>query len=361
MADSLIGNCGVKVVIGVDEAPIDGKQYAREDAAWTEVVSGGSAEEVGAFLGHTGWISGGVISVNADTAKIDVTAGTGYVVNHADPVNPFRTLVEWDEQLAVTIPNLATTTSSGVGIPLSGTVAIKDDRNYSVEDYRTTIILGFLGHQDNATITTANSKVGATAYDSGLIGIDFATHVIGPSNASGNVYSVNSGGTLTKTAGRTFDIGINAQVNPENPHFSTDATSSPSPFLRALRSSSDPNETITIPNSIVTTLDPNGIDLGGGTVGVVGNNRWTIQVVYWVPGAGISLVAYGQDEFLSLAAAQTAFNSGAVSFEERVQLGATPQRAYIFLKQGISGAQFVDTANLIIRPAPKFRIGGIGL
>jgi hypothetical protein len=74
----------------VTEAPIDGKEYARKDGAWTEVVGGGSVDSVN---GQTGVVVLGAADVGADPAGTAAAAVAAHVAA-PDPHTQYTTAAE---------------------------------------------------------------------------------------------------------------------------------------------------------------------------------------------------------------------------------------------------------------------------
>lgn len=72
----------------------------------------------------TGLISGGLLSINADPTKFDISAGKGTIVdNYTDPENPSILHIEWPEITGITPTFLGSAIVSFVGLDTGGNVA----------------------------------------------------------------------------------------------------------------------------------------------------------------------------------------------------------------------------------------------
>lgn len=311
----------------------------------------------GATLGHTGILSGGILSINGgDPSLFDITAGSGWVIDHSDPDNPVATKVNWNAQAAISIPLIATTVITGIGINAAGTITQFSDIPYTDEDYRQYIIVGALSHP-GVTIQSAFDNVAQSAADGILDFSDFVRRVIGPANASGNVFTENGANLqIDKTEGTSFSLGGNFRNDPAVPNMSDNPALAAASFSRVLRQSGPTG--ITQDGAPGTLIDPDSYDNGSGAKVAVTNNDFTIQPLYYASGSGSVLVAYGQEIFETMALARQALSDGSFQYEERDPLDALLLRGYLIVAEGATDLS--DPAQAEFNEAPAFRIQGIG-
>lgn len=247
----------------------------------------------------TGLISFGELSINADTTKFDIAAGTG-AHNEWDAafplVEPIIKQVEFGPYTALTVTNLATSPVTYVGIDFnSGTevvTVIQQATPFTNEQRRGIISLGVLVHSNNTTIEVVNNIAAPIA---GVVNQlhDFM-QAVGALNTSGNVIVANGANlNIDKTAGTIFKLGINYLDNYEDPHALTLAEDLGATFRYRLQDSTEYANTISI--------DPSMYDLAG-VLTAVPTNKFTIQHVYMFQSGGIRL-QYGQTLYNSLAEA----------------------------------------------------------
>lgn len=335
------------------------KAAANGNTPWVDVGAGPVAGPDGCLLGHTGLLEGGQLTVNGtNNDEFDISAGSGWLVDHTDPTAPVCTLVTWGAIIGTLVTNIATSTSTGVGIQAGPTVIQKVNGLWTDLDYRTTIVLGFAVHPDNATLQQAGDAPGAPANNGHLSYVDFIRRVTGPANIEGNVFSANGTNlSLDKSSGQSYSLGTNFHADPRVPDVSVDATAIAPAFFEVYRHPSNPLELLPVNPIPQTTIDPNQYD-NSGVLTAVASNDWQIKQLYWTPaGAGLALVAYGQETFNTLTDAEAAFFSGDVSFEERPQIRGALHRGYLFVREGATDLS--DTAQAVFREAPKFRLGGV--
>ena len=297
----------------------------------------------------TGVLSGGVVTINADTAKFDMTAGTGIIVDsHTDPDNPVITEVSWSAATAQTTTYLATNLASTLAIDDTGAI-VQVAGGVTNVDFRDTISLATLVHPDNVAIQSVGVDV-VPAYDP-LLTVKDLSDSIGPINVSGNTISGNGSNlSINKSAGNTYILGNNFYTSTKDPHVMANASlTAPTMFL----SYRDGSGGLATPN-VQTTLDPGFYDDGTGTLASVGNNEWTILRVFMFSSTNNILVAYGQNIHTSQAGAEASINTE--SFDKNELLNGGSLRSYIVIKGNatditnsaqatlINGGKFGDTS-----------------
>ena len=106
-------------------------------------------------IGHTGVANGGgLLSINGDTTKFDISDGFGYILDLVtDDVNPSKTRVEWSDEDALSVDNILTSNLSFIGIDINGDV-VQQVTPFSEEQHRSIIVLGVLSHTANTVVET---------------------------------------------------------------------------------------------------------------------------------------------------------------------------------------------------------------
>ena len=282
-----------------------------DGSTWTAISSGGSGGVSADGLQGTGLISGGILTIGTDTAKFDIAAGTGIVVdNYTDPTSPSITEVSWtafDEQ---TITNIGTQNQTFIAINSSGSI-VQQVGNFTVEQRRDLITLGVLVHPNNTSITTVGPGY-HFANDVRILTEDMY-HAMGVVNISGNTYSANASANLTidKSSGETFKIGGNYVNTRKNPNNVTDSSDTALNFFYKY---ADGSSGFTTSASPVTNIDPGFYDDGSGTLQAVGN-KFTIKRIYYYTNSEITVIHYGQAKYNKLKDAQAAIESEALDID----------------------------------------------
>jgi hypothetical protein len=330
------------------------------NTGWIPVVTGGDVINT-AQLAHTGLVDGGVLTVDVDPAKLDVSAGFGWIVDHSDPTDSDPVKVSWSAFNAVTVPDLATATTSYVGIQDSGggvgTLVFKAGAPFVGAELRDTIVLGFLIHTGGTVIEVPISQPTVTAVDGHMSFVDFQQQVIGPANISGNDYSANGANLqLDVSSGIPFTLGSNYVNDPTLADTPTLSAEVPiAQFFRTWRVGGDPSQ---IESTIASTVDPNNYDNGSGTLQAVPSNDWTVQRLFREAGAGGTAVGYGQSVYNTQTEAENAVRSGQDVFVEGDQLKAGMLRGYLIVRQSATDLSNPTQAKFL--PAGSFRSAGVG-
>lgn len=233
---------------------------------------------------HTsGVVSGGVVTINANPSLIDISAGTGFIVDYSTtPGVPTLIPVTWTAQIGVSVTYLATNTISYVGISITGAVTQYNDVP-SNEDRRDALIFAQLGH---TSLTSVASVIDyCSAYGSPF---ESTRDLIAQLNLinEGNLLSANGANLkINKASGFLFGLGINFRTNFKNPN------------KKAIASATAPTfkyRTQTGLGASTSDIAPDSYDLAGAITTIGGStNRSTNQRVYLFPNGSI-VIQYGQ-------------------------------------------------------------------
>jgi len=251
-------------------------------------------------LGPTGLNQGGILTINTDAAKFNLSAGFGYVVNgHSDADNPSYTKVTWVAKIANTIPNLATQKQTYVAVDINGDLYFTNVP-LTATQRRNFIRIGVLIHLNNAEVTyidnqpTINIEIGGQVQD--------ILEALGFRSLSGNrIFPVSTNLKIKKELGRVFKPGANFNNLTTQPHSFTLAAQEPITFRYRTQTGAE--------GSDITDITPAIYDLNGTITPVAATATLaTIQRVY-IFQDGVIRIQPGQRVFTTLNAAITALNS----------------------------------------------------
>jgi len=302
-------------------------------------------------LTSTGLLTGGDLSINANPALFDMTAGTAIVVdNYTDPLNPVYSHVSWSAFTGVAVTDIATNPRTDIGIDSAGAI-FQSPTALTTGQRRDYVQIGRLIHLNNTTINGV-TNVHHHAFDQLLTASDLSDS-IGSLNRTGNVYSANGANLqINKSSGEIYRIGSN-QDDEQNPNI----TSNDPETISIMRMTyQDGSGGFTV-GPTITEIDPDNYDDGSGTPVSVSVNKWTVQRLFYFteggPPQANTFVHYGQVEYNSLAAAEQAL------FTENVAtnpiLADATFRAWLIVKNGETA---LNSANTDFVEVAKF--GGAG-
>ena len=306
-------------------------------------------------LFSTGVLTGGILSINADPTKFDISAGQGKVVNnYTDPTNPVLTPVPWASQTGLSVTHLAVSDESYVGIDSGGNV-VQSQTEFTDEERRDIMVLGSLGHLSR---TSLEYVINEQAYTSEVYCQmeDFFEH-FGPFNIEGNEFYANGANlNVSKSAGKTFDPHSNYATSKKSPNIISTSLKSQCWLQYYYRDAvhTDP----WIFGDYDQTVDPSNYDDGSGTLAPVTASYWTNQrIFYYAPLDSDDFdvdVQYGQEEYATSALALAALNN---EFAVNPFLGSNTYRGTLTVKQGATDLS--DPAQAIFTPAGKFGLVSI--
>ncbi len=280
------------------------------DIAVTGTVDGVDIEHLNSHvdgLMGTGHHYGGVISVDTDTTKFDISSGEGHVVDHyTDPENPVLTHVPWVLQDAIDIADLGDGGISGrnatwIGFNSAGTI-VQSATAFTSTQLRDIIALGGVFHYNRTTIsgTFADPRMVTEP----VVALSDLSTFLSPLNGPGNEYTANGANLLfDKSAGTTFATGSNFDATTagrKSPNITDDAEQLG--ITSYLYGYQDGSGGVTLAQE--TAIVPGSWDDGDGTLGTVGADQWTIQRVYFSNHTGLTAVLFGQKLYASLTEAK---------------------------------------------------------
>ena len=255
---------------------------------------------------QTGLLYGGVLSINAgNTAAVDVSAGAGIIVtvNAATGGYPAPTLqtIQWTAKTGVTLAGMTSSDFTFFRIDSSGNLQ-QASNNFTQTEYLNSIIIGNAVHQSRAFVNRVHYHP-IVAYASSPQYETFIRY-FGPLKVDGYVMSgFGVTGGIQHTTGTAFALGANMDTDVDNPSLVTDSSSVPVQQLFYLFRNAD--GTYRTDPTARTTVNFGNYDDGDGTLGNVGNQSWSIQRVYKIPGLNNALyIYYGHAVYSSLTVAK---------------------------------------------------------
>jgi len=222
----------------------------------------------------TGLNDGGLLSINADNTKVDISAGEGRIVD--DFTNPGESLeqkVKWEAIVGVVLPDITTTELTFIGLDSDANVILQD-ADFSQVQRRDIIKLGAAFHP--STIVSAVGNTPIPSYDTPNALNDLISSFGDLLISGGILTAYDTNLQIGKSESIVFARGKNKPDSNKSPNIRTGALLDPVPnIVYDYRDGSGGNTTF---NS--TTVDPAQWDDGSGVLQSVPSNRWTIQPFY---------------------------------------------------------------------------------
>lgn len=283
----------------------------------------------------TGLIKSGVISINSDNTKYNISAGIGIITNFDDPENPTSTIVNFPAVVAKTPSYLTTSNITYVAINSNGTVT-ESATPFTPEQRRTLIILGAVIHSNLTNINVVNNISAPTNASTNQL--HDLMEAIGALNLSGNKFGPNNANLLmNKSAGTIFKLGSNFVNDWKNPHVLGQAALTGLTFRYRTQNGTE--------SSDLTSINPNVYDLNN-VLTAVPSNRYSIQTITLFQ-SGLVRVQYGQNTYATISEAEAAISTRNFNVESNIALNGIT-RAYLLVKEGTTSlsnptyAKFVD-------------------
>ncbi len=167
----------------------------------------------------TGLLKNGLLALNADNTKFDLSAGIGVYSDFSDPENVTSKVFNFPAFSAVVSPYIATSNITYVAVNYNGgsPVLVMQASQFSNAQIRDLVVVGAVVHSNFTTINVINN-ISSPSNDVGNSVADLF-NFLGARNQEGNVYSANGANLqLNKSAGVILKYGANFHVNSKNPH-----------------------------------------------------------------------------------------------------------------------------------------------
>ena len=302
---------------------------------------------------HTGILTRGVISINTDTTKIDITAGASLYVDMSDPSNPIIETLSWGQQTGLTPPSLNIAGRLWIGIqriaPNTGGFVYSTE--FTALEKRTIAILGRVWG-NGSTVVEGIGQYATPAWG-GEKTLEDLMRALGSINVTGNIFSPNGANlTLDKTSGQTFRFSGGSGVDMNAANILTDAVQTGISAYHYHLCANTSGFTI-----LEADIDPEYYDNAGIKTAVT-SSQFTIQRVYYFPKSGVIDIGYGQAIYATMSDAQAAVQTEnyIVSTNNATTLYGSIIRAWIIVKQGTT--DLTDTSKCKIITATNLGAGG---
>lgn len=290
----------------------------------------------------TGLLKNGLISINADPTKFNVSAGIGIISNFDDPANPTSVIVNFPAFTGVTPTYLSTGNITYVAINSTPAIVMQATPFTPIQR-RDLIELGAVIHSNLTTINVVNNI--SSPSNSGTNQLHDVMDFIGALNLEGNKYSANGANlSLNKSAGIIGKRGVNFANDWKDPHRLAQPAGTALTFRYRTQNGTE--------GADVTELNPALYDLNN-VLTAVPNNKFTIQTVVMFQ-TGLTRVLYGQNFYDDLASAKSAIFTRNFVIESNAKENGII-RAYIIMRNTTTSLQNVVDAD--IQEAQKF--GGV--
>lgn len=251
-----------------------------------------------------GLISGDIVPIRVtvnggDISKVDISAGTGIIVDWTTPSTVTYTTITFAGVTALTLTNLATADFTSLYIDNLGVVQQLGGTEPTPQIERQNVVLDIAIHPDRATVTDIGAT-GNPAYQTSNALLDYIRK-LGPINTGNGISAASTDLTIEKAAGTTTFPFINKNVDAQNPVEQTNPLESPVVnFDRSFRDGVGGYN----PTLAVSVLDPEFYDDGSGTLAAMDNNKWQIKRAFFFGQADEVVITYGQAQYMSLEAAK---------------------------------------------------------
>jgi hypothetical protein len=290
----------------------------------------------------TGLVQNGLITINGDNTKFNITAGVGVISNFDNPNAPVSTIINFGPFTGITPAYLATGNITYLAINSSGAI-VQQATDFTTSQRRDLILLGAVIHSNLTNINVVNNISAPTNADTNQLH-DFMNYV-GALNLDGNKYTPNGANlSLNKSAGTIFKFGVNFANDWKRPHELAQSLQTLLTFRYRTQNGTESGD--------LTVLNPALYDLNN-VLTAVPNNRFTIQTVT-IFQTGLTRIQYGQTLYNSLADAEAAILTRDYVVENNIKMNGIT-RAYIILKG--DATSLLDPAKAHITEAQKF--GGV--
>jgi len=318
MTESITGTWTFNNVVVGAAVPTLGTHFTNKTYVDGLVASGNS----------TGISYGGITSINADTAKFDVTAGSGYIYSDATSATGSSETVTWTAKTAQVV-------TGGDGITYlylasNNDTIVQTSVAPTRETRRTRIYLGRLIVSGGVIVAAEDDR---DFIRQGISQLRDMSEAIGKVKLNGLVVTANGANLLLDhSAGTFFDFGNNGQSDPHTKDISVNTG-----FTFRYRTQS------TDEGGDITAIDPNNYDVGG-VVTAMTNNKFQIQEIILFTSGNIR-IQYGQNQYSTLEDAKAAIATR--TFTQNPASADGTRIAYLIVQDGATDLSNASSAVVI--------------
>jgi len=288
-------------VLGTDllevtfDANLSTAQTGTYDTSTDTFTAYPSVSEIANSL-SSGLIDGGLMTINANPALFDITAGTAVIIDSwTVPSAPVTYSVSWATQTGITVTNIGTSTVTYVYVDNTGALVQTTVSPTSItrRDY---VFLGQLGHTNLTTIAAIINRPDVLA--SPIQQHRDLEAAIGVINNGNKITANGANLNINKSSGTLYLNGLNFHTDPKTPSFKTFASATALTFRYRTQTGNGASTAL---------IDPTNYDNAGTITAIVGTKS-TNQRIYLTAGGNV-VIQYGQTVYNSQALAQAAINS----------------------------------------------------
>lgn len=241
---------------------------------------------------------GMAISINTDTTKINISSGSGIIVDDSTPDTPTYTVINYAGATGVTLTNLNTANATYIAINNTGTI-VQQVTEFTPEQRRSLIILGVAIHSNRLIVNVVNNLPDVALNSPAQL--NDLMNALQNFNISGNIISANGANlNINKSEGYIFKKGsnfINSNLNPHTLHLV--ASVAPATLRYRLQDGTEYANT--------SVIDPSYYDLNSVRTSVP-PNKYSIQRLTLFP-SNLIRIQYGQAYYGSMAEAIQAIST----------------------------------------------------
>ena len=250
----------------------------------------------------TGILNGGELSTNTNTT-FDIAAGDGVInilnKDNSDP-HPEIKKVNWAATtITHTLGNAGNTDQLNTWIYVDSAGTIQQTLTTpSPALWRSNIVIGSVIHSEN--VIRFVKTFPRPSYSNGNTFAEFV-EIFGPLKKSGHLLTVNSTNTLAldRSAGISFGVGRNYEVDAEEPNLVSDNASTPA-FHRYSSTASGFTKDDGTGGAGYTSIDPTKYD-NNGTLTTTSSGQYTVQRLFHFPNnTNVIVTYYGKAEYASI-------------------------------------------------------------
>ena len=290
----------------------------------------------------TGLLKNGLISINVDITKFNITAGIGIITNFDNPEVPTSDIINFGPFTGITPAYLTTSNITYLAVNSSGTL-IQQSSEFTTPQRRDLVLLGAVIHSNLTSINVVNNISAPT--NAGINQLHDLMNYVGPLNLTGNKYTANGANlALDKSAGSIFKFGVNFATDWKKPHELNQGLQTALTFRYRQADGTEGTDRI--------NLDPSLYELNN-VLTTVPNNNFTIQTVTMFQ-TGLTRIQRGQTLYATLDAAERALLSRDFVVEPNIKTNGIT-RSYIILRN--STTSLLNTSDAKVIEAQKY--GGV--
>jgi hypothetical protein len=250
----------------------------------------------------TGILNGGELSTNTNTT-FDIAAGDGVInilnKDNSDP-HPEIKKVSWAATtITHTLGNAGNSDQLNTWIYVDGTGTIQQTLTTpSPSLWRSNIVIGSVIHSEN--VIRFVKTFPRPSYSNGNTFAEFV-EIFGPLKKSGHLLTVNSTNTLAldRSAGISFGVGRNYEVDAEEPNLVSDNASTPA-FHRYSSTATGFTKDDGTGGAGYASIDPTKYD-NNGTLTTTSSGQYTVQRLFHFPNnTNVIVTYYGKAEYASI-------------------------------------------------------------